>query len=80
MASLEKYAPLPPRRAEERREEMTKQETIDLLAKRFPKADPEQIRRYVETGWDGDTPPDDFEIMAEAWLQALEGPDGPATN
>jgi hypothetical protein len=62
---------------------MTKQQTIDLLARRFPEADLDQLRRFVDSrmglisGWDGDTfDTDDLEAMAAAWLV---GPDGPAT-
>lgn len=57
---------------------MTKQQTIDLLSRRFESADLDQLRRFVDSGWDGDTTPDDFEVMAAAWLEGLEGPDGPA--
>ena len=55
---------------------MTKKEAIDLLATRFPTADLDELRRFVVSrmglisGWDGDIiDTDDFEMMAEAWLE-----------
>lgn len=51
---------------------MTKQQIIDALANRYSDADPIQLRRFVDSGWDGDLNADGLEVMAEAWAQGLD--------
>jgi hypothetical protein len=47
------------------KEHMTKEETLDALAKRFPEADIGELGRFLESRYNGD--PGDFESMVEAW-------------
>jgi carbon storage regulator len=53
-----------------RRQAMTKQQIMDNLTMRFPDADPKQLRRFVDSGWDGDVNVDGLKVIAEAWAES----------
>ena len=47
----------------------TKEEAIAKLAQWFPKADRENLRAFVDSGWDGDVDAGGLDVMASAFQE-----------
>ena len=55
----------------------SKREVFEALAVRFPDADRNELRQFIDDGWDGDIDERGLQVVAEAWhdfRQAVEEP------
>src|SRR5262249_34865619 len=55
----------------------SKREVLDALTVRFPDADRNQLRRFLEDGWDGGLDEWELAVLAEAWLEGQHAAGGP---